>query len=84
MTVVGIGPASGPARKIAAEGFAEVFGFDTREEVAAWLRTRRPGVVLLKGGKILPLNPIADADDAVHVDIGQLAREQQPAAHELP
>jgi UDP-N-acetylmuramoyl-tripeptide--D-alanyl-D-alanine ligase len=85
ITVAGVGPATIPARKIAAEGFPQAFGFDTREQVADWLKTRAPGVVLLKGGKILPLNTIADADGAVHVDIGQLASVPRlPAAHETP
>jgi UDP-N-acetylmuramyl pentapeptide synthase len=83
ITAIGIGPASGSARKVAAQGFDNALGFDKRDEVAAWLKTRAPTVVLLKGGEVLPLNTIADADGAVHIDVAQLEREH-PSAHELP
>ena len=42
MTVIGVGPASGSARKIAGEGFSTVFSFDTREQITAWLRRGHP------------------------------------------
>jgi UDP-N-acetylmuramoyl-tripeptide--D-alanyl-D-alanine ligase len=85
MTVIGVGPASGSARKIAGEGFSTVFSFDTREQITAWLKTRPPSVILLKGGKILPLNAVADADGATHIDIDELAHAGTlPLTHELP